>query len=63
MKRQRRAWRSHSNVCGRCLFNSPAPPPIPNGEIDSEVCLACALRYFAGGSPYDIMAKYGVSYK
>jgi hypothetical protein len=25
--------------------------------------LACALRYFAGASPYDIMAKYGVSEK
>jgi hypothetical protein len=24
--------------------------------------LACALRYFAGGSPYDIMAKYGISH-
>ncbi len=62
MKRQRRARRSRSSVCGRRRFNSPAPPPIPNGKIDSEVRLACALRYFAGGSPYDIMAKYGVSH-
>ena len=38
------------------------PPPIPNGRIDSFVRLACALRYFVGGSPYDIMGKYGISY-
>lgn len=38
------------------------PPPPPNGRIEGSVRLACALRYFAGGSPYDIMAKYGVSY-
>ena len=24
--------------------------------------LACALRYFAGGSPYDIMATFGISH-
>jgi hypothetical protein len=24
--------------------------------------LACALRYFAGGLPYDIMLKYGISH-
>lgn len=37
-------------------------PPIPNGIITTSVRLAIALRYFAGGSPYDIMAKYGVSH-
>jgi len=26
------------------------------------VRLACALRYIAGGLPYDIMAKYGISH-
>ncbi|KAL3786233.1 hypothetical protein HJC23_002484 [Cyclotella cryptica] len=62
MRRQRRARRSRSSVCGRRRLNSPAPPPIPNGKIESEVRLACALRYFAGGSPYDIMAKYGMSH-
>ena len=30
--------------------------------ISSSVRLACALRYFAGGSPYDLMCKYGISY-
>lgn len=37
-------------------------PPIPNGIISSSVRLAIALRYFSGGSPYDIMVKYGVSH-
>jgi len=37
-------------------------PPICNGRISTSVRLACALRYFAGGSPYDIMAKYGISH-
>ena len=38
------------------------PPPIPNGPVCTSVCLACALCYFAGGSPYDIMSAYGVSH-
>ena len=38
------------------------PPPIPNGLVTASVRLACALRYFAGGSPYDIMSVYGVSH-
>ena len=37
-------------------------PPVSNGVIDTSVRLACALRYFAGGSPYDIMGKYGISH-
>lgn len=38
------------------------PPPIPNGPISTSVRLACALRYFAGGSPYDIAVNYGIAY-
>ncbi len=38
------------------------PPPVHNGIISTSVRLACALRYFAGGSAYDLMAKYGISY-
>jgi len=38
------------------------PPPVRNGHIQSSVRLACALRYFAGGSPYDLMGKYGISH-
>ena len=37
-------------------------PPVPNGIISRSVRLGIALRYFAGGSPYDIMVKYGVSH-
>ena len=33
-----------------------------NGPISNSVRLACAIRYFAGGSPYDIMCKYGISH-
>ena len=38
------------------------PPPVPNGPICTEVRLACAIRYFAGGSPYDLMGKFGISH-
>lgn len=38
------------------------PPPVPNGRISTKVRLAAALRYFAGGSPYDILCKYGLSH-
>ncbi len=33
-----------------------------NGSVTTSVRLACALRYFAGGLPYDIMVKYGLSH-
>jgi hypothetical protein len=62
MKRQRRALRRRSIGSGRRRLNNPPPPPIPNGRISTDVRLGCALRYFAGGSPYDIMSKYGVSH-
>ncbi len=38
-------------------------PPFCNGPVSTCVRLACALWYFAGALPYDIMAKYGVSEK
>ena len=31
--------------------------------ISTQIRLSIALRYFAGGSPYDIMLNHGVSYK
>jgi hypothetical protein len=37
-------------------------PPIRNGRISTSVCLACALRYFGGGSPYDLVGVYGISH-
>lgn len=37
-------------------------PPIPNGRISMSVRLACAIRYFAGGCPYNLMVVFGISY-
>jgi hypothetical protein len=34
----------------------------PNGAISAELRLACALRYFAGGSPLDIIGLLGVGH-
>ena len=31
-----------------------------NGWITTEICLACALRYFAGGSYLDITLSHGI---
>jgi len=38
------------------------PPPPPNGSILSTSRLGCALRYFAGGDPTDIMVNYGIGF-
>ena len=35
---------------------------LPNGRISTDVRLACAIRWFAGGSVYDIMTTYGISH-
>jgi hypothetical protein len=32
---------------------------VRNGSITTLIRLACAIHVFAGGSPYDIMGKYG----
>jgi hypothetical protein len=37
-------------------------PPVPNGTISTSVRLAVAIRYFAGGSPYDLCSVYGISH-
>jgi hypothetical protein len=37
-------------------------PPIPNGPITSSIRLGAALRYFAGGSAYDITCVFAISY-
>jgi len=37
-------------------------PPIRNGPIPHSIRLGASLRYFAGGSPYDIMYIFGISY-
>ena len=43
-------------------FTNYRPPPVPNGKIPSSVRLGCALRYFGGGCPYDLMVIYGISH-
>jgi hypothetical protein len=37
-------------------------PPIRNGPISPSIRLGAALRYFAGGSGYDIMMVFSVAY-
>jgi hypothetical protein len=37
-------------------------PPIPNGPIFTSTRLGAAIRYFAGGSPYNIIFMFGISY-
>ena len=34
----------------------------PNGLISPDVRLACAIRWFAGGSTYDTMSTFGISH-
>jgi hypothetical protein len=38
-------------------------PPVHNRPILGSAHLGCALHYFAGRSPYDILVKYGLSYQ
>jgi hypothetical protein len=62
---QRRVDPRHKllNVLSRNLHNRKSRnPPIPNGKISSSTRLACALRYFAGGSAYDLMGMYGIAH-
>lgn len=51
----------HEKKGGRKNGNNSLPP-VPNGEIKGSVHLARGLWYFVGGSPYDIMEKYGISH-
>ena len=34
----------------------------PNGRIPKDLRVSAALRYFAGGSPYDIALTHGISH-
>jgi len=43
-------------------LKSGSPFYYQNGKISSSICVACALRYFAGGSPYDIGPLFGIAY-
>ncbi len=49
---------SRSQIC-----SSEVDPPVPNGPILGSACLACALHYFAGKAPYDILVNYGLCYQ
>lgn len=49
-------------VTGRTQLLQPNYRYIPNGSIGMSVRLACAIRYFAGGSPYDLMTTYQIRY-
>jgi hypothetical protein len=33
---------------------------VHNGQIMTEICLACALQWFAGGLAYVIMTTFGI---
>ena len=61
-KRRRQHRKLRRNKPGDGRGSKPNLPPIPNGTIHTSVRRACALRYFAGGSPVDIMVQYGISY-
>lgn len=37
-------------------------PHAPNGFISESIRLACAIRYFAGGDPYDLQQVFGISH-
>ena len=52
----------HASPRRRVSPNSRNYRYIPNGPISTSVRLACALRYFAGGSPYDIMTTYQIGH-
>ena len=51
----------HKMLQPRLRHNSGAKA-ARNGFIDSTTRLSCALRYFAGGSAYDIALVHGVSH-
>ena len=45
-----------------CRSDNGTPRHCPNGPISADVRLACAMRWFAGVSTYDIMTAYGISH-
>jgi hypothetical protein len=54
---KKRRIHSHCNIMHEKNYQY-----VPNGPITPSVCLACALCYFAGGSPYNIMTSYCIGY-
>ena len=43
-------------------YMSALPHHVPNGKNTTSVRHGCALRYFSGGSPYDICCSFGISH-
>jgi hypothetical protein len=55
----------HAGICealGQACLRRPNYRHVPNGPISTSVRLACALRFFAGGSSYDIMSTYQIGH-
>jgi hypothetical protein len=62
IRKKARRREKRKRCVGRSNYLNPSPPPPPNGTISTSVCLACALRYYAGGSAYDIISSYNISH-
>ena len=67
MKKKKKGREKMSKVAKNCFDGVMGErnyklPPVPNGAIDSSIRLACALRYFAGGSVHDLTPLYGISH-
>ena len=62
-------WELHRRLYKKMKYNARPPSSSKkkckngarNGLITSPTRLSCAIRYFAGGSPYDIAIAHGVS--
>jgi hypothetical protein len=60
-------WKLHSKLALH-LINDPYKNDFiyrnwaPNGRIPAATRISCSIRYFAGGSPYDIAIMHGVSH-
>ena len=62
-------WKLHKTIYNQMGYNIRPPTKSKKrwkngakyGLITSTVRLSCAIRYFAGGSPYDIAIAHGIS--
>eukprot|EP00970_Alexandrium_tamarense_P016947 scaffold7881_cov103-Alexandrium_tamarense.AAC.1 len=62
IRKEARRKEKRKRGVGRSNNLNPTPPLPPNGTISTSVRLACALRYYAGGSVYDIISSYSISH-
>jgi hypothetical protein len=56
------ARKLHNGIVRSSGKNSFSRNYIHNGRITPSVYLACAIQYFAGGSPYDIMTTFCIGH-